>query len=144
MLIIKHETSSVTFILHDDYFITIIIIIIMLSLIFPHNPAAIPLMVHSLKFPHSLPPPQSPRGCLHTPTNPHTPCQASLLPRAPSLSRARCIFSHFGQRRQFSKVHLFGGGLGGEGVRTWTGQYKLPGWWFSIQEISGVQVSWNC
>jgi hypothetical protein len=79
-----------------------------------------------LQFPMPFPPTQSPRGFPH-------PHQSSLLPGASSLSRVRCIFSHWGKTRKSSAVSVC---LGPHML--WC---MLPDWWHQVWEISRVQVN---
>jgi hypothetical protein len=57
--------------------------------------------------------------------------QTSTFPEA---SRVRCLFSHWVQTRKSSAGYV--GGFGPASM--------LSGWWLSVWEISGVQVSWDC
>jgi hypothetical protein len=81
---------------------------------------------------HPIPPPLSPRGCPHPPSPSH---QTSLLFETSSLSRDRCIFSHWGQTRQ-SWLYLCG--------VPHISCCMLPGWRLSIWEILGVKIRWDC
>jgi hypothetical protein len=81
------------------------------SLIFFYNPVIFPLPVCPLSSPHSKPPPPSsyPNSFSKRMSLPPLPShQTSPLPGASSLSRVRCIFSHWGQTRESSAVYVSG------------------------------------
>jgi hypothetical protein len=56
------------------------------------------------------------------------------LSETSSLSRIRCIFSHWVQTQKSSAVYVLVASF------QW---FMLSGWWLSVWEISGVQVSWD-
>lgn len=72
----------------------------------------------------------SSRGC------PPAPCQAFSIPATLSLLTVRhCVFFHWGPNKQSSAVCVLG---------SQTSSCMLPGWWLSVWEISGFQISWDC
>jgi hypothetical protein len=77
--------------------------------IFLYSPVIISLLVHHLTIPyHPIPP--LPHSCLQedVPIPPPPSHQTSQLPKASSISRFRCVFSHWGQTRQSSAVYMSG------------------------------------
>ena len=96
-----HITQMVTWTLHHW---TWILFYYYFLLILFYSPIITPLLVCLPTGPHPIPSPP----CLQdvSPSTHQTPCQASPLPRDPSLLRVRYVFSHWGQNRQPSAVYV--------------------------------------
>jgi hypothetical protein len=80
--------------------------------------------------PHTVPHPISPTYCLQE----DYPYEASLHPGTWSLSRVRCIFSHWDQTKESSTVYVSGN----------LNYLMNAGWWLRVWETSGVRVGREC